>query len=109
MLFYLHAWTRLQTDSHQCPLVGRVTLPDRPMLHTLLLQLLLEFEQSLDVGLEDDSVGAGAQVTCRRLACCVCDLSSEETSWEVGSDNDVVGDGIGPRGLTVNRSSSLSG
>jgi hypothetical protein len=73
------------------------------MRHALVPQQLLELEQSLGVGLEDDSVSAGIQVTCGRLAGRVCDLGSEETSGEVGSDNDVVGDRVVPLGLTVNR------
>jgi hypothetical protein len=72
------------------------------MRHALVLELQLELKQSLGVGLEDDSVSAWIQVTCGRLARCVRDLCSEETSGEVGTDNDVVGDRVVPKGLAVN-------
>lgn len=80
------------------------------MLDASVLEALLERQQRRSIGLKDDCVGAGTQVTWGAFTRCVRDLRGQDSDWEVGPHHDVVSDRVEseglilPRGLSVNRS-----
>lgn len=104
MLLYLQTWTGLQTDGHELAAVGPIVLDNSSVGHASGLQTPSKGLEVVLVSLEHNGVCAGAEAAWGRFSCCVRDLRCEGSSREVGSHYDVVGDGIGRGGLTVNRS-----
>jgi len=100
---------RDQPDGRELAIPGRVVLYDGLVGHAGSLQEPLKLlELSLVLGSQNNGVRARWERPRATLAGGVYHLGSEEASWEILSDDDVVGQGIvgGPRGLTVKVESS---
>jgi hypothetical protein len=82
-------------ERQKLPTVGWIALSDRCEADASRRQLSLQLGQLVGGGTQHHGVSAGFYFVVCALARCVRHLRREETSGQVGTDDDVMRDGVG--------------